>query len=43
MVTLRVLDNNRVSEAADDPACGHVTHTESYGTPKRRNSGKRAA
>ena len=42
MATLRGLANNRVSEAADDPAYGHVTtHTESYEAPKRRNSEER--
>ena len=47
MATLRGLanvNNPRVSEAADDPAYGHVmTHTraESYEAPKRRNSEER--
>ena len=39
MAELRSLANNRASEAADDPAYGHVTtRTESYGAPNRRNS-----
>ena len=41
MAELRGLANNRASEATDDPAYGHVpTHTESYESPKRRNSDK---
>ena len=41
MATLRGLANNRVPEAAHDPAYGHVTtQTESYEAPKRRGSGE---
>ena len=46
MAELRGLANNRVraSEAAGDPAFGHVaTRTESYEAPKRRNSDKLVA
>ena len=43
MVTLRGLAYNQASEAAGDPAYGHVTtHTESHEAPKRRNSEERA-
>ena len=41
MAELRGLANNRASEAAGDPAHGHVTtRTESYEAHKRRNSDK---
>ena len=42
MATLRGLANNRASEAADDPAYGHVaTRTDSHEAPKRHNSEER--
>ena len=41
MAELRGLANNRTSEAAGDPAYGHVaTRTESCEAPKRRNIDK---